>query len=83
MKEGTSFSNLLTLMKDQGYNKDVSISIGVVESLSPLTVKLNGFIIEEEDLSKMNAFETSGAAAGDQVLVLVDNNDFYLLDKVV
>lgn len=83
MKEGTSFSNLLKLMKDQGYNKDVSISIGVVKKLSPLTVELNGFTIEEEDLSKTNAFEVSSAAEGDQVLVLIDNNDFYLIDKVV
>lgn len=49
--EGNAYGNLLLLMKEQGYNKDMRIVIGTVKTLEPLVFSLNGFDIEEDDFS--------------------------------
>ena len=83
MKEGNAYTNILKLMKQQGYNKDVDIVIGVIISTSPLKISLGSFIIEEDDFYKTNSFVSSGYINDDRVLILIDNNDFFIIDKVV
>lgn len=49
MTEGNIYSNLLKMIKNQGYNKDSSMTFGKVLSISPLKIKVNGLEIEEGD----------------------------------
>lgn len=101
--EGSSFTNLLKLMKTQGYNKDNHTTVGWVTSLSPLTFKLDGFEITEGDYyiaqrliehTRDVEIETTGITegklsikdplkVGDVVIVLIDGNEFFIIDKVV
>lgn len=106
MKEGNSFSNLLLLMKQQGFNKENDITVGLVKSISPLSINLGNYILVEEDMfiaeqlrdherlvdmvvppattgTKYTMKIKSPLAVGDSVLVLIQNSDFYLVDKVV
>lgn len=122
MKEGNSFSNILLMMKDQGYNKDNDITIGAVKSILPLRIEVGNFVLEEEDFFiveglkdstreiELNVLEVTGTTAsasshvhslqpfeiakatmtiksplviGDAVLVLIQDSDFYIIDKVV
>jgi len=81
MAEGNAFTNLLRLMKTQGYNKDVHITVGSVKSSGPLTIIIDSIEITEEDFIKTKAAET--LAPNDKVLILIDGNNFYIIDKVV
>lgn len=119
--EGSPFTNLLKLMKTQGYNKDNYVVIGIVSSTSPLTIDLDNITITEgqfflaERLSEhtrditidttsvngdvtvpnssgtLTSFQiTEGTLTiksplknGDYVLVLIDEDDFFVVDKVV
>jgi Protein of unknown function (DUF2577) len=105
MKEGNSYTKLLKLMKNQGYNKDVSIVIGKVKSTSPLEIDLGDFTLSQDDIfitetlaeherkvdlsgsgvnvSNGNLTVKSSMKVGDRLLVLIDNNDFYVIDRVV
>lgn len=92
MAEGNSFTNLLKLMQAQGYNKDVRITIGSVKSPKPLTIDINGIEIEEEDfvMSQTIQLIVDGSLSGaepmkakDKVLVIIDENNFYIIDRVV
>lgn len=107
MVEGNSFSNLLKLMKEQGYNKDVALVVAKVVQPSPLVVDMGDFSIYESDgdmfiaetlkTHKRNIQISSDEVninegvltiltplqAGDKVYVLMDKDDFYVLDKVV
>jgi Protein of unknown function (DUF2577) len=85
MAEGNSYSNLLRLIKSQGYNKDVNVIIAGIKSVSPLKVRLGDLTLEEDDFM---ATETGKKALGsastsDRLLILVDGDDFYIIDKVV
>jgi hypothetical protein len=82
-KEGNSYTNLLKLIKQHGYNKDVYVMIGIVKTTSPLTIDLGDFVIEDDDFYKCSALEISVPAVEDKVLVLRDDNDFFVIDKVV
>jgi hypothetical protein len=122
VKEGNSFSNILLMMKNQGYNKDNDITIGAVKSILPLQIEIGNFILEEEDffiveglkdstreielsvlevvglttsasshVHSLQPFEIAKATmtikspliVGDAVLVLIQDSDFYIIDKVV
>jgi len=122
MKEGNSFSNILLMMKNQGYNKDNDIIIGTVKSILPLKIEIGNFILEEDDffivdglkdsirdielsvlavagstatasshVHSLQPFEITQATmtiksplkVGDAVLVLIQDSDFYIIDKVV
>jgi len=83
MAEGNSFTNLLKLMKTQGYNKDVTITVGAVKSPSPLTIIIDTMEITEEDFIITKTAKTNATAANDKVLILIDGNNFYVIDKVV
>lgn len=50
MKEGNAFTNILLLMKEQGYNKDSDILVGKVKSVSPLEIDLGKILLKEEDM---------------------------------
>lgn len=47
------FSDFAKLIKDQGYNKDVTLSFGTVTDVDPLTVKLDGNGLETTSLEPM------------------------------
>lgn len=92
MPEGNSFTNLLQLMKTQGYNKDLHVSVGLVKSVSPLKVMYDSFELESEDfvatqtiryLIKGLLGDGEKLKSGDKVLMLIDGNNFYVLDRVV
>jgi hypothetical protein len=49
--EGNAYSQLLSIMKTQGYNKDTSIVIGtVIAPLPNLRVQVGSLVLEREDL---------------------------------
>lgn len=83
MVEGNSFTNLLKLIKQQGYNKDIKIFIGYVKSTSPLKISIGKIVISDGDFFKTETFSKATLNTNDLVLVLLDDSDFYLLDKVV
>lgn len=83
MIEGSPYSNLLKLMKNQGYNKDVSIATGLVNSPSPLTIQIGSLTLSGDDLYQTQTAQKAGLASGDIVLVLNDGTDFFVIDKVV
>lgn len=111
MSEGNAYTNLLKLMKNQGYNKDINIIIGEVKVPKPLKIDLGSFVIDDTDLSMTQTMQflidglTDGEiegfvnphthsnvikfpkfkklAPGDKVLVIVENNNFYVIDRVV
>jgi hypothetical protein len=109
MAEGNSFTNLLKLMKTQGYNKDVQVTVGAVKSPKPLTIDIDGLVITEGDVIKSQTIQylidgMTGTIrnfspshthsdkvdidivklkAGDMVLILIDDNNFYIIDRVV
>ena len=74
----------MKLIKQQGYDKDIIIKVGMVTDISPLTITLNGYEIERGDFFITKTLDEAGdIAVDDLVLVLVDNNDFYVIDRVV
>jgi hypothetical protein len=117
--EGNSFTNLLKLMKTQGFNKDNHVTIGKVTSIVPLKILIDSIEISEGDfyiaqrltehtrkmwmeVSEMQtpipttpepteAFRvTEGKImikdplkVGDLVIVLIDENEFFVMDRVV
>ena len=129
MAEGNSFTNLLKMMKDEGYNKDASMVIAKVKSISPLTINMGKYDITKGDFFMAQHLTTytrnvslstssvsgktsvthdggekakshshnvlpftvnsgvltlhSPLAVGDKVFVLIDGDDFYIIDKVV
>lgn len=123
MKEGNSASRLLKLMKEEGYNKDTDLAIGVVVSVDPFEVDMGTYTISEEDLfiaellteytrevtidikniagntktggdghtHPLDIFKAEKAEltfhsplqVGDNVIVIVDDSDFYVIDRVV
>lgn len=91
MPEGNSFTNLLKLMKTQGYNKDVTITVGAVQSPNPLQITLDSIVLDEDDFTKTQTVQdiVDGVApsdpmkVGDKVLMLVDGSNFYIIDRVV
>lgn len=50
MAEGNVYSNFLDMFKEEGYNKDTSIKVGKVISVSPLKVDMGGYTIDESDM---------------------------------
>lgn len=89
MKEGNAYTNLLKLMSEQGYNKDVKVTIGVVKSVSPLTVSVDTFVIDSSDYFKTAAVARAindpndPLQPGHYMLVLIDGMSFYLIDRVM
>jgi hypothetical protein len=83
MIEGSPYSNLLKLMKNQGYNKDVSITTGLVTSPSPLTIQIGELTLSGDDLYQTQTAQKAGLATNDIVLVVNDGADFFVIDKVV
>lgn len=122
MKEGNSASRLLMLMKEEGYNKNTDLAIGVVVSLEPLEIDMGTYTIEEGDIfiaellteytrevtidiktitgsskpadghaHELDVFKAEKAeltfhsplTVGDNVVVIVDDSDFYVIDRVV
>lgn len=47
--EGNAYTNLLKIMREEGYNKDISARVAKVISVSPLKIAFNGFEIDRED----------------------------------
>jgi hypothetical protein len=122
MPEGNPYTNLLKMMKLQGYNKDSDISFGKVTSISPLKFKVNDFEIEPGDyiitesliehkreaeisvktvtattsqnsnhthtltpfeITKAEITVKSPLKVGDLVLILIDGDNFFVIDRVV
>jgi hypothetical protein len=82
MKEGSAYTNFLKLIQEQGYNKDISITVGLVTSISPFKVQLpSGLLLDDEDITITDT--ANKAIVGDRVLILNDGNNFYAIDKVV
>lgn len=112
--EGSPYNSMLDIMKEEGYNKDVSVRVGEISSLSPFKVKLNGYEVDEEDmyisetlsnilkddLGEVTVVHLSGPGdalsdetstlktknkvkIGDKVLLLIEDETFYLIDRVV
>jgi hypothetical protein len=123
--EGSPYSNILKLMKAQGYNKDNHVTVGKVTSISPLTFSVQGFDLEPGDyiiaerlvehtrnitiegtsvtdsqmsvegytphthnITSFNISEgtltiKSPLAVDDLVIVLIDEDEFFIMDKVV
>lgn len=98
MPEGNSYTNLLKLMKLQGYNKDVKVVVGKVKSVSPLEIDMGKYVITEDDMiitetiknmitgnigDALNIYTTTKLKNNDKVLVIIDEVDFYVIDRVV
>ncbi len=83
MKEGNSFTRLLKLMLSEGYNKDVNIVIGHVKKASPLGIDMGEYVIGQSDFYRTKSVVDSAPKIGDKMLILIDGNDFYVIDKVV
>lgn len=83
MKEGNSYSRLLSLIKTAGYNRDVSVLVGQITKTSPLTISFGDWEVEEEDFAITNAFKTAAPTTDDKVIVLIDGDNIFAIDKVV
>jgi hypothetical protein len=93
LKEGNSFTNLLQLIKDQGYNKDTGIMIGSIKSTSPFRIRLGELTLDSDDfmMSQTIKYMLDGTLPytddklknEDRVIVLVDGDNFYIIDRVV
>lgn len=98
MPEGNSYTNLLKLIKLQGYSKDVKVVVGRIKSVSPLEIDMGKYVITEDDMiitetiknmitgnigDALNIYRTTKLKNNDKVLVIIDENDFYVIDRVV
>lgn len=104
MAEGNVYSNLVNLIREEGYNKDIYLRIGQVSSISPLKIQLHGYEIIPEDYilcehvgnlakNEIGKVKIGGTdykvepanplQIGDKILVLVDGDNFYVIDRVV
>ena len=86
--EGGPASRLVQLMRKHGYNKDVSIELAMVVTPMPdLSLKLgsDGLVLERDDLIIAGIIETYSVSAGDQVIVIGDDDSqfYYVIDKAV
>jgi hypothetical protein len=86
--EGSPQSRLIQLMRKHGHNKDVTIELATVITPMPdLSVKLgsDGLVLEREDLIVAGIIETYSVSAGDQVIVIGDDDSqfYYVIDKAV
>jgi hypothetical protein len=82
-REGGAFTNILKLMKEQGYNKDIVVKLGIITNVSPLKINLGDFSVVSSDIIKASAFNNSGYKTNDKVIVIIDGNEIFVLDKVV
>jgi hypothetical protein len=86
--EGSAASRMVQLMRKHGYNRDMSIELATVITPMPdLSVKLgsDGMVLEREDLIVAGIIETYSVSAGDQVIVIGDDDSqfYYVIDKAV
>lgn len=99
MKEGSAASDLLKIIKNQGYNKDCYIHIGVVIGskikIGDLELDSDDYILCEALTKHTKTYKnvSSGETinfevqrqlkSGDKVLVVQDGAYFYAIDRVV
>jgi len=50
MKEGNAYTNILSIMKEQGYNKDSTFVVGTVVGIDPLSIDMGDYVLDQEDL---------------------------------
>ncbi|MDR7001555.1 hypothetical protein [Neobacillus niacini] len=86
--EGSAASRMVQLMRKHGHNRDVTIELAtVVMPLPDLSVKLSsdGLVLEREDLVIAGIVATYSLIAGDQVIVIGDDDTqfYYVIDKAV
>ena len=86
--EGSAASRMVQLMRKHGYNRDMTIELATVVTPMPdLSVKLgsDGLLLERDDLIIAGIIETYSVSAGDQVIVIGDDDSqfYYVIDKVV
>lgn len=79
---------MVQLMRKHGYNRDMSIELAtVVTPLPDLSVKLSsdGLVLEREDLVVAGIVATYTLSAGDQLIVIGDNDSqfYFVIDKAV
>lgn len=99
MKEGSAASDFLRIIKNQGYNKDCYVHVGVVNGSK---IKVGDFELDADDyilcesLSKhirsykniatgdtMNFEVQKQLKSGEKVLIIQDGAYFYAIDRVV
>lgn len=85
MVEGTPVTQILGIIKKRGYNREMSIEIGVVKTTAPalsVHLKKDNLLLEQEDL--IVGKSVLPLADGDLVIVLADDDSqrFFILDKV-
>lgn len=86
--EGSAASRMVQLMRKHGHNRDVSIELAtVITPLPDLSVKLasDGMELEHGDLIIAGIVATYTLIAGDQVIVICDDDSqmYYVIDKAV
>jgi hypothetical protein len=86
--EGSAASRMVQLMRKHGYNRDMTIELATVVTPMPdLSVKLgsDGLVLERDDLIIAGIIETYSLSAGDQVIVIGDDDSqfYYVIDKAV
>ena len=86
--EGGPASRLVQLMRKHGYNRDTTIELATVVTPMPdLSLKLgsDGLVLERDDLIIAGIIETYSLSAGDQVIVIGDDDSqfYYVIDKAV
>lgn len=86
--EGSAASRLVQLMRKHGYNRDTTIELATVVTPMPdLSLKLgsDGLVLERDDLIIAGIIETYSLSAGDQVIVIGDDDSqfYYVIDKAV
>jgi hypothetical protein len=86
--EGSAASRMVQLIRKHGYNRDMSIELAtVITPLPDLSVQLSsdGLVLEREDLVIAGIVATYTLIAGDQVIVIGndDSQFYYVIDKAV
>ena len=86
--EGSPASRMVQLMRNHGYNRDVTIELGtIVTPLPSLIVKLasDGLVLERDDLIVAGLVATYTLVAGDQLILIGDDDSqmYYVIDKAV
>ena len=79
---------MVQLMRKHGYNRDMTIELATVVTPMPdLSLKLgsDGLELERDDLVIAGIIETYSLSAGDQVIVIGDDDSqfYYVIDKAV
>ncbi|MGM0846885.1 MAG: DUF2577 family protein [Bacillota bacterium] len=86
MEYGSDASAFIGLIKRHGYNKNIDVEIGRVQSVSPLIIDISSNItLDADDITVAERLTvTSPMEIGDLLIIISDHERdmFYAIDKV-